>query len=58
MPRARRLLRRSRVASPLGALGERSAFATNRLVLDDAHSRVAVDRVNHRIVFHNDHLYG
>jgi hypothetical protein len=47
-----------RVRSPLGALGDRSAFATNRLVLDDAHSRVTVDRVNHRIVFRNEHVYG
>jgi hypothetical protein len=45
------------VRSPLGALGERSAFATNRLVLDDAHSRVTVDRANHRIVFRNEHVY-
>jgi hypothetical protein len=46
------------VPSPVGDLGTRSAFATNRLVLDDVHSHVTVDRVNHRIVFRNEHAYG
>jgi hypothetical protein len=46
------------VESPIGDIGERSAFATNRLVLDDEHSSVIVDRERHRIVLHNSHRYG
>jgi hypothetical protein len=46
------------IRSPVGDLGTRSAFATNRLALDDAHSQVTVDRANRRIVFRNEHPYG
>jgi hypothetical protein len=46
------------VRSPIGDIGSRSPFATNRLALDDEFSEVRVDRANHRILFRNDHRYG
>lgn len=46
------------VESPVGQVGERSPFATNRLALDDDHSRVVVSREHHRIVIHNSERYG
>jgi hypothetical protein len=46
------------VASPVGAIGERSGFANNRLALDDDHTRAVVDRTGHRIVLLNSHRYG
>jgi hypothetical protein len=46
------------VESPIGDIGERSPFATNRLALDDDHSRVAVNREKHRIVIYNSERYG
>jgi hypothetical protein len=46
------------VRSPVAGVGSRSAFSTNRLVLDDAHSEGLVDRASHRIVFRNEHRYG
>ncbi len=47
-----------RVRSPVGGSAERSPFATNRLAIDDEHTRVQVDRAAHRIVFRNEHRYG
>jgi hypothetical protein len=46
------------VRSPVGASASRSAFATNRLAIDDEHTRVEVDRAAKRIVLHNTHKYG
>jgi hypothetical protein len=47
-----------RVRSPVAGIGSRADDATNRLVLDDAHSSVVVDRSTHRITLRNDHRYG
>ena len=47
-----------RVRSPLGGTTARSPFATNRLAIDDAHTRAQVDRDAHRIVIRNEHAYG
>ncbi|MDH3213556.1 MAG: hypothetical protein OEM05_13820, partial [Myxococcales bacterium] len=46
------------VRSPVGDIGARSPFATNRLALDDEFSEVRVDRAGQRIVFRNAHRYG
>jgi len=46
------------VRSPVGDIGSRSPFATNRLALDDEFSEVRVDRASHRILFRNEHRYG
>jgi hypothetical protein len=46
------------VRSPVGDIGSRSPFATNRLALDDEYSLVHVDRANRRILFRNEHRYG
>ena len=46
------------VRSPIGDIGSRSPFATNRLALDDEFSEVRVDRANRRILFRNEHRYG
>jgi len=46
------------VRSPIGDIGSRSPFATNRLALDDEFSEVRVDPASRRIVFYNEHRYG
>jgi hypothetical protein len=46
------------VRSPIGDIGSRSPFATNRIALDDEFSEVRVDRASHRILFRNEHRYG
>ena len=46
------------VRSPVGDIGSRSPFATNRIALDDEFSEVRLDRANHRILFRNGHRYG
>jgi hypothetical protein len=45
------------VESPLAGLGSRASHATNRLVLDDEHSVVTVDRNRHQIHVRNTHGY-
>lgn len=47
-----------RVKSPVSGIGSRSDYATNRLVLDDAHTTALVDRKAHRITLRNEHRYG
>lgn len=44
---------RGRVRSPLAGVGTRGAQATNRLALDDGHSRVTIDHRTKKIVFRN-----
>ena len=46
-----------RVRCPLAGVGARGAYASNRLVLEDEHSRAVVDRSAHRILFTNTHAY-
>jgi hypothetical protein len=46
------------VRSPVGDIGARSPFATNRLVLDDEFSEARVDPAGQRIVIRNEHRYG
>lgn len=46
------------IPSPVGGVGARSAFATNRIAVDDEHTTVRVDRAARRIVFRNAHRYG
>jgi len=46
------------VRSPIGDIGSRSPFATNRIALDDEFSEVRLDRASHRILFRNEHRYG
>lgn len=46
------------VVSSLAGVGSRGAHATNRLVLDDQHSVVTIDRERKRVVFRNTHRYG
>jgi hypothetical protein len=48
---------RGSVDCPLAGIGSRAADLSNRLGLDDEHSRVTVDRAAHRIVFRNTHRY-
>jgi hypothetical protein len=46
------------VKSPVAGIGSRPDDATNRLVLDDAHTTARVDRTVHRITLRNEHRYG
>jgi hypothetical protein len=46
------------IRSPVGDIGSRSPFATNRLALDDEFSEVHVDPASRRILFRNEHRYG
>jgi hypothetical protein len=46
------------IRSPVGDIGARSPFATNRLALDDEFSEVRVDPAAQRIVIRNEHRYG
>lgn len=46
------------VRSPIGDIGSRSPFATNRIALDDEFSEVWVDRASGRILLRNEHRYG
>lgn len=46
-----------RVTCPLAGVGSRPANASNRLVLDDADTEVAIDRQTGRITVRNDRAY-
>lgn len=46
-----------RVRCPLAGVGQRAAYASNRVALDDPNSRVIVDRAQGRITVTNSHAY-